>query len=507
MRRVADAGFWVAVAVVVGAQLLVLWQSLVDNRLWEDEAFNLTVPLNLLAGNGYTSDGTLSGSTLTPFDPRISTGPVVLLPIAAVLATGADLVVGGRLVPAAFYLALLAALWVLGRRIGGRWAGLLAVTVPLAFDASAPPSAIQGPADILGEVPAAALIAWALVFVQRRPWLAGLLFGLAIQSKYISLLAAPALVVALLLSLPGEPLLRRVRSVVVAGALALVPTIVIELAALLALGPAGFVQHLRDTVRFVRSGGQPGVATTVIEKLGTLAASWHVPGALAVATAIVVVLLILTAVVVVVRSPQLAALRLSGGEPVRRTAPLLAGAAVGVLTYVGWWASAGHLPLWVRHPAPGLLVFVPVVFAFVVPAVAVLWRVGEQRRSASASATTPTGPALGAQMTRGLLVAVAVFFAVVTAAQVTAAAAVAVASDGASLAQQRRIAGQVAAADAEWIATQWGGAVSLVVLSGAHVALTDAPPENIAGYPVLTTDAAACDVPLASATPFVLCAP
>ncbi|MCR2823943.1 glycosyltransferase family 39 protein [Microbacterium sp. zg.Y909] len=507
MRRVADAAFWVAAAVLVGAQLLVLWQSLVENRLWEDEAFNLTVPLNLLAGNGYTSDGTLSGSTLTPFDPRISTGPVVLLPIAAVLATGADLVVGGRLVPAAFYLALLAALWVLGRRIGGRWAGLLAVTVPLAFDASAPPSAIQGPADVLGEVPAASLIAWALVFVQRRPWLAGLLFGLAIQSKYISLLAAPALVVALLLSLPGESLLRRLRAAVIAGILALVPTIVVELAALIALGPAGFVQHLRDTVRFVRTGGQPGVATTVAEKLSTLAASWHLPGALALATAVVVVLLIVTAVVVALRSPRSAALALSGAEPVRRTAPLLAGAAVGVLTYVGWWATAGHLPLWVRHPAPGLLAFVPVLFAFVVPAIGVLWRAGEQRRSMSAAAATATAPALRAQATKGVLVVVAVFVAVVTTAQVTAAAAVALTSDGASLAQQRRIAGQMAAADADWIATQWGGAVSLVVLSGAHVALTDAPPANIAGYPVLSQDAAACEVPLASAPPFVVCAP
>ena len=507
LQRLGGVGFWLLAALLAGAHLIVLWQSVTANPLWEDEAFNLTVPLNLIAGHGYTSDGTLSGSTLTPFDARISTGPVVLLPIAAVLALGGDLVAGARLIPAAFYLALLAAVWLLGRRVGGRWAGLLAVTVPLAFDAAGSSSPIQGPADILGEVPAAALLAWALVVVQRRPWLAGLLLGLAIQSKYISLLAAPALVLAVLVSLPGIPLMRRLRAVVLPAVLALVPTVIVELCALIALGPAGFVQHLRATAGFVRTAGQPGVATSVPEKLATLSESWRLPGALAAVTAVVVILLIVAAVVVVHRMPGLGELRVGAGTRVRETAPLLVGAAAGTLTFVGWWATAVHTPLWVRHPAPGLLAFVPVLFAFVVPALVVLWRAGawgrrgERRADEGASAGRAT-----IWLRRGAVALAAALVAVVPVTQAVSAARDALASDGAVLAHQRAVAAEIATTDAEWIATQWGGAVSLVVLAGAHVALTDAPPENIAGYPVLSTDPAACERPLVSAPPFVVCA-
>ena len=67
----------------------------------------------------------------------------------------------------------------------------------------------------------------------------------------------------------------------------------------------------------------------------------------------------------------------AAGTRARSAAPLLVGAADrAALTFVGWWATAVHTPLWVRHPAPGLLAFVPVLFAFVVPALVVLWRAG-----------------------------------------------------------------------------------------------------------------------------------
>src|SRR5690606_27306599 len=78
--------FWALAAALAVCHGIVAWHSLVVQRMWEDEAFNLTVPLNLLAGYGYTSDGALSGSTLTPFDARISAGPTVLLPAAGILA-------------------------------------------------------------------------------------------------------------------------------------------------------------------------------------------------------------------------------------------------------------------------------------------------------------------------------------------------------------------------------------------------------------------------------------
>src|SRR5690606_23910770 len=177
MRTLRSGAFWLLAAALIVAHAIIAWHSLAVMRFWEDEAFNLTVPLNLVAGLGYTSDGALSGSTLTPFDPRISTGASVLIPVAGVLATGIDPVIGARLVPLAYWLLLLAGLGILGHRVGGRWAALVAVAVPLTFNSALTISPIQGPADLLGEIPAAAMFVWALLVLPRRAWLAGLFVG------------------------------------------------------------------------------------------------------------------------------------------------------------------------------------------------------------------------------------------------------------------------------------------------------------------------------------------
>lgn len=484
-RPVRSVAFWIIAVALVVAHGIVLWQSVAATRVWEDEAFNLTVPVNLLSGLGYTSDGTLSGSELVPFDARISTGPVVLLPIAAVLATGVDLVVGARLVPAAFFIALLAALALLGHRIGGRWAALVALTVPLAFTAAALPSPIQGPADVLGEVPAAALLAWGLVALRKRPWLAGLLVGLALQAKYISLLALPAFVVAVLVLQYRETWLRRLRALIVPALFVAVPTVVIEIYALISLGPAAFVDHLRATRDFIRSGGQVA-HTTLPEKLTTLAASWHLPAGVVIAAVIVAIVVLVAGLLL--RFPPRRTDRFWASVVGDPRAHLAVAAVLGFGAFVGWWSTAGHLPLWVRHPAPGILAFAPVLVACLVPALRQLWRSGVTARAASAVVTV----------------------ALVACLAVPAASAVitALSRDGAELAQQRTQAAAIAALDADWVATHWGGLVAVVVMSGSHVGLLDAPPENIAGYPRLELGGAELcgeTAPLAEAPGIVVC--
>ncbi|SDQ94493.1 glycosyltransferase family 39 protein [Microbacterium sp. cf332] len=485
-RALRTAAFWIAAALLVVAHAIVLWQSIAATRLWEDEAFNLTVPVNLLNGLGYTSDGTLSGSELTPFDARISTGPVVLLPIAAVLATGVDLVVGARLIPALFFVALLVAVGILGRRMGGRWGALVAVAVPLAFTAAALPSPIQGPADVLGEVPAASLLAWALVTLRRRPWLAGLLVGLAIQAKYIALLSLPAFVVALLLLQHGQPFLRRLRALILPAVALAVPTLVVEFFALVSLGPGDFVDHLRATRDFIRSGGQIA-HTTFGEKITTLAASWYLPPVLVIVAVVVAIVVLVGGLVL--RYPPRRTERFWATVVAEPRTHLAVAAVLGFGAFVGWWSTAGHLPLWVRHPAPGILAFAPVLVAALVPAIRQLWRSGVAARAASvvvaaALATCLVVPAVGA----------------------TSAAA---GRNGAELAQQRDQAAAIASLDADWVATRWGGTVALVVLSGSHVGLLDAPPENIAGYPRLEyggADLCGDAEPLAQAPGIAVCA-
>jgi hypothetical protein len=484
-RTLRTVAFWIVAALLVAVHGIVLWQSISATRLWEDEAFNLTVPVNVLNGLGYTSDGTLSGSELTPYDARISTGPVVLLPIAAVLATGADLVVGSRLVPAAYFVALLVAVGILGRRMGGRWGALVAVAVPLAFTAAALPSPIQGPADVLGEVPAAALLAWALVALRTRPWLAGLLVGLAIQAKYIALLSLPAFVVAMLLLQHGEPWLRRIRALVVPAVWVAVPTVLVELIAFVTLGPRGFLDHAREIWRFLRSGGQVA-HTTFGEKVMTLAASWHLPPVLVVVAVVVAIVVLVAALLL--RYPPRRTDRFWATRAAEPRAHLAAAAVLGFGAFVGWWSTAGHLPLWVRHPAPGILAFAPVLVAALIPAVRQLWRSGAAARAASVVVSAALA---GCLVVSG------------SSAGVTSAG-----RDGTELAAQREQAAAVASVEADWIATHWGGLVAVVVMSGAHVALLDAPPENIAGYPRLDlgeADLCGAAAPLAEAAGIVVC--
>lgn len=459
MKTARSALFWVLAAALLAGHLVLAWNSLIIWRFWEDEAFNLTVPLNLLAGLGYTSDGTLSGSMLTPFDPRISTGPAVLLPVAAVLATGIDPVIGARLIPLAYWVLLLAGLFVLGRRIGGRWGALAAVAVPLAFTTGVGVSPIQGPADLLGEIPAAALLVWALVVLPRRAWLAALLVGLAIQAKLIVLLALPAFAVALWLLSSGTGWARIVdtlrRSWVPLLFVAL-PTFLVEVFALVSLGFDGFIEHLRALWWFVRSGGQGGEPTTVVQKLTTLSESWSLPVWAAVVLAVVSVAVVAWGLWVSRSSASAAALYVWP-------------AFVGALAFVGWWATASHLPLWVRHPAPGVFAFFPILAAAAVWGCGVLFRRQGTRVLAVVAASVV---ALG-------IGAGAVLHVVVSTTS----------ARWETLAMQRTavepLAEWVAENDAEWLAAApWGAAVSPIVLAGAHVGLFDAP--TMDGVPRLT---------------------
>ncbi|WEK62300.1 MAG: hypothetical protein P0Y60_05975 [Candidatus Microbacterium colombiense] len=451
MSRARTVAFWVLAAALVLGHAIVAWHSLFVWRFWEDEAFNLTVPRNLLAGLGYSSDGALSGSVITPFDPRISTGPVVLLPVAAVLATGADMVIGARLIPLAFWILLLAGLAVLGHRMGGRWAALLTIAVPLAFTASGGYSPIQGPADLLGEIPAAALLVWALVVLPRRAWLAGLLVGLAVQAKLIALLALPAFAIALWVLADGSgwQRLRNTlrRSWLPLGMLA-VPTLLFEFAALLSLGPSGFATHVRALVGFLRSGGQ-GASTSVTEKLATLAQSWSLPSMIVLIAGILLAALVVAGMVTAVRAPS------SDDRPVLAYA---SAATVGAIAFLAWWATASHLPLWIRHPSVGIYAFVPVLFA------AAVWSV---RRLPSGYANRAATAAVAA-------------LAIVVGAGATAHAGSSYIPRSQTLAEQRAavapLAAWVSETDTRWLAAEpWGDAVPAIVLTGAHVGLFDAP--------------------------------
>ncbi|WP_423494746.1 hypothetical protein IM711_04950 [Microbacterium esteraromaticum] len=459
MRFARTIAFWTLAAGLLACNVIVMQHSLTA-RFWEDEAFNLTVPLNLLAGLGYSSDGALSGSTITPFDPRISTGPTVLLPVAAVVALCTDPVVGARLVPLTFWVLLIAGLALLGARSVGRWGALVAAAVPLAFNGVGSISPIQGPADLLGEIPAAALLVWALIVLPRRAWLAGLLVGLAVQAKLIALLALPAFAVALWVLAPGNGLQRLIETIKRAWLpliLVGLPSALVELAAFVSLGFDAYVEHLRELVRFVRGGGQHFAPTTVTQKLETLAGAWFVPAGVAAATAALCIIVAVLGLVFARPSHDADEARTCQNQHILM---LASAAGIGSLTFIGWWATAAHTPLWVRHPAPGVLAFFPVIVIVALWGVRVLYTRGTVARVLAVGATALLCTSLAWSVTGHI-------------AQTTQ-------PRGETLATQRAdvepIREWVERTGTEWIAADpWGAAVAPIVLSGAHVGLWDAP--------------------------------
>jgi len=125
-----------------------------------------------------------------------------MLPIAGAFALFGVGLLQARLVMVAYLLAFAAAFYLLGRRLGGRAVGLVAVALLV----SAPgPSVIEYGRQALGEVPggfllAAGLLAWFGAWTTPtlgRLALAGLVLGLATATKHVYLLAlGPALLAA-----------------------------------------------------------------------------------------------------------------------------------------------------------------------------------------------------------------------------------------------------------------------------------------------------------------------
>lgn len=471
-RRVAGILFWVLFALVMLAQVAIVAPEFWMTRLWEDEAFNLTVPLNLLAGHGYSSAGLLGSGTITPFDVRISTGPVVLLPVAAVLSTGIDSVVGGRLVSLIFYAGLLVALWLLGRRIAGRWGALIAIVVPLALNTNQLPSPVQGPIDILGEFPAAALIAWSFVCVRRRPWLAGLFLGLAIQTKFISLLAAPALLVYAWFVIMDEPWRARLKRCIWFTVWAAIPTALYWLAVLVSLGPSGFVNNAHQFLAFVKSGGQTA-AVPPDQKLTALMGSWFVDSRIVIAVviaALVIGALAVVAVRVAVRRGQSADVLVqdAGAQTSARDVTfLLIAAVVNLVAWVGWWTLSRGTPTWIRYPSTGLVVSIPIFAAAAVLGVRMLWVQAVRR---------PPRPAIAAGRARAgwlrwtaagvAAVLCALFVASATSSVQQHTAWVQVPDYAETLSQQRDVAHQLAELGDKKFATPWGGQLGAILLSG-----------------------------------------
>ncbi|SDQ10198.1 hypothetical protein [Quadrisphaera sp. DSM 44207] len=455
-RTRGGALWWTALSVVLAAHAAPAVHDLLTARLWFDEAYNLTVPVNLAAGRGYASDGNLTTAfttgALDPFDVRISTGPVVLLPIAALVAAGVDPVLAGRGVVAAHYALLLAALLALGRRLAGRWVALGVVTAPLLLRTADVEDPVLSPVEVVGEVPAAAWTVLALLALHRGPALAGLCLGLAIQCKLVVLLAGPAFLLAAAWAVSGPPRAR----LAAAGRLfaaAAAPTVLVELVQLASLGPGGYARRTRDLLAFLGEDYEPVPAS---DKLDLLLDVWSLPPGAVVAA--LLLLLAAPAAVLLWRARRPAP---GWAASPARQAELLA-AALTSATWLAWWLSSTTNPLWIRHTYLVLVALVPVLVGFALVALRDL-------------AGAPQRPVAGASGVVGVLAAGVLVVAPF--AHVAARAGLPEDERG-GLAAQRAVADAVRATGADRLQGYWGPTTEIAVLAGVRMVPLDEQPAD-----------------------------
>lgn len=258
MRRWIDVAGWacaaIAAAVVLAYHLALAW-------MWPlnfDEAYNLQVPLNLVLNGRYQ---TWYDEPLL-FPHQITTGPTVLLPIAAAFALAGPSHYAARAVMTLFLLGFLWQGHALCRRLagrGGNWAfagaAALFVLVPLAPWLSS---------IVLGELPGVFAFLTGVTLLQRaldrdRAGLAvaaGLAFGLALLCKLVLLMCTAGALLALLLC---QELRGRRRAVLGFGALAgvglVLPPAAWEGLKALVLGREDYLRHVDRFWSLMAFGG------------------------------------------------------------------------------------------------------------------------------------------------------------------------------------------------------------------------------------------------------------
>lgn len=239
-----------------------------------DEAYNLEIAKNLASGHGYAAYGWETGTQFRLFDPRITTGPTLLLPAALLWRLGGGALWLVRLVPLSCFALYLFSIWRLSHRRLGRWAGLGTLCAPLLIHVALADDLLTRSLTVgrmVGEFAACAFILAAVLALSSRDrtLLGGLMAGLAVQTKD-NFLVAGALV--MLAWLAARWLIDRrfpLRKSLFGALGAVAPTAAFELYRLAILGsPSAYRASVNELLAFVRS--QSSSPQPQFDRIGTM---------------------------------------------------------------------------------------------------------------------------------------------------------------------------------------------------------------------------------------------
>jgi hypothetical protein len=206
-----------------------------------DEAVNLQMPVNLVQHGKYGT--TYQGGKI--FDPVITTGPTVLLPIALSFAVFGVGILQARLVIFLFWLIFILLFSLITYRFGG-WLSMLLAVIWSAFL----PFILDFGLKVMGEIPGMAFLLiglWALS--KNKPFLGAMLLGSSVLTKtnYLFVLGPLALFYGLRwLLIPGPSRKETVKSGLTAVTGFVLPILAWEAVRLVVLGWTGYWRNWND---------------------------------------------------------------------------------------------------------------------------------------------------------------------------------------------------------------------------------------------------------------------
>ena len=325
----------------------------IGHDLGFDEAYILQAVDSLVGTRRYASFGVARGFGPWDFDPNLTTGPTLTLPLAPLWWVTSGSLVAVRLFMLAILLAYGAGLVVLTRGMSLRWALSGVVLLPAIFVAS------THLGEALGELPGSALFVWAFVALRSgRFRVAACLVGLTVQAKLVFVTMALIVLVPVFWSLLRARQVTRTEVVRLIGLVSL-PTMLFELWRLVSLGGvSGYRRSIDELRAYVTEqnvnmlGGWTSGGRHLLKWNNFVAL---LPGAMW--------LLILLSSLVGLYGILNRRVRRGGGRPLETIDYALIGAVVsGIVMFLGWWTQSVQDPA--RQVLAVVLVAVPALFLF-----------------------------------------------------------------------------------------------------------------------------------------------
>lgn len=224
-----------------------------NDRLGTDSATNLLVAMNFSDLGIYRSDSRFDFGPGEEFDPTITTGPTVLLPVAILISLSMEPVVASRVVMAVYWVALSVSIYLFGRRHSPELYAVSLALVPFAISLTGRSdyAELQGPADFVGEIPATFFVILAAFLLRGSPVLSGLTFGLAILTKISFLILLPVFLVFTAINRLTDTRIELRRPLEFSLGLSS-PLVLWELFKLFSLGGQGYLENMKNFLQHFR---------------------------------------------------------------------------------------------------------------------------------------------------------------------------------------------------------------------------------------------------------------